>query len=248
MTAKGIDALALTRMWGATSTLSFTDTAPQEGVTLQLADIRIPEPVTASIYFEAQREGQAGTVQALTLDLLLGLGRTNVKRTTTFLFQPTFGAPILFALPLQPVVSVQAIVTARGFVSTGGNKVDVVCTIQVAPITRINYQSEGLKFGMALPGEADGMDDAMHEDLEEEAPGELDVMRAAQADGFDPGEQLDDEDEPPPRRIVVPPRYQQVIDRMTEQLGRAPKLRDLPPALQRRLRRALEQQMQRGRQ
>src|SRR5688500_3659098 len=92
---EAIDALALTRMWGSSGRISWSGLAPSEGVSVQLADIRFPEPVTASIYFQADRVGAPGVVQNLTLELLFGLGRTNVTQTRTWNLQPTPGVPII---------------------------------------------------------------------------------------------------------------------------------------------------------
>ena len=242
------DALALTRMWGATSKLSFTGLTPVGGVTLQLADIRLPEPVTASIYFQATRAGGAGTVQSLTLELFLGLGRTNVMRPSTFLLQPTFGAPVIFTLPMQPIATILARVIGTGFAS-GSEPVEVDCTLEVAPITRIHYEKEALKFGMALPGEADEAEHALREDLEEYAPGVRAIMAAnpgADPHAYEQQEHDDDDgdDDPPPRKgrpqIVVPKQFEPLIKQLSVRLGRPAKVADLSPNMRKRLLRAVK--------
>lgn len=238
------DVLALTRMWGATGKLSLPPAA-SPAVTLQLNDIRFPEPVSATISFIAHRAGGPGVVQSLTLELLLGLGRTNVKRTATFNLQPTFNVPIVYVIEMQPVVSVQGLVLGFGFSSDPQVLAEVDCTLQASPITRIQYEREALKFGMALPGEADGFDDSLREDLEEFAPDQAEIMRQQQAAGYhptDPEEEYEEEDEPPPRergRIVVPPQFERAVGRVSARLGRPAKVSDLPKPLAKRLLRAI---------
>jgi hypothetical protein len=232
------DVLALTRMWGASGKLVFPGPAVVDSVTLQLADIRFPEPVSATISFIAHRAGGPGTVQALTLELLLGLGRTNVTRPATFNLQPTFGVPIVYLIEMQAVVSVQGRVIGSGF-SAGAVAAEVDCTLQASPITRIQYEREALKFGMALPGEADGMDDAMREDLEEYAPEEAAIMRERQAQGRHPFEDDEEDEEPDRGRIVVPPQFERAIGRVSARLGRPARVADLPPPLRKRLLRAI---------
>jgi hypothetical protein len=248
--AKAPDALALTRMWGSTVDVHINDTIAADGFSVQFSDVRLPEPLDCSIYFHAERAGVAGTLVATTLELLIGLGRTNVKRTSTFMGQPTPTAPLDFSLPFQPMTIVQARAIVQGFKAASGTEPMIIrCTLQVAPVTRAQYEKEALKFGMALPGEADGMDDDLYEDLEENAPGVADIMRDRQANGEDPGHPDDydeDVDRAPPRRrqIIVPPRFEAAIERVSRKLGRAARMSDLPPLLRSRLERA----MARGRQ
>lgn len=237
--ANAPDALALTRMWGATRTIEIASTTPfSTGLKLQVADIRLPEPVTAAVFFQATKGGAPGTVQALTLDLYIGLGRTNVRRSSTFQLQPSTGSPLVFTLPAPgvPVVTLQADVTIAGFLASGTDPMTIECVLQLAPISRIHYQKEALKFGMALPGEADGLDDAMLEDLEEHAPDKVAIMRARQEAGDDPRyEEHDDE----PGQIQVPPEFERIVAKLARRLGRPPKVRDLPPAIRKRFVRML---------
>jgi hypothetical protein len=74
----------------------------------------------------------------------------------------------------------------------------------------------------------------------------VDFIRQQQAHGhypmqFPPGAFPDAEPEgQAPGQIVVPRRYRRTIDQIAAQLGRPPKLRDLPEPLRSRVRAALQ--------
>lgn len=231
-------------MWGASGELLLNG-ANQSRSTVQLAQVTLPRPAVCTVYLQAEifeNTAPAGYVQQLTIKLFTGLGRITIPRSWTFNMQPAPLSPLEFTIPFMPAHAVQAEVTALGVNVLPANYLRLMCQLQLSPITQIPQDGQPLKFGMALPGEADGMDESMYEDLEETAPGAAELMRREQeAFGDEDGEddELDDE-EPAPRRVVVPRQYQRMIDQLSRRLGRVATMRDLDPGTRRRLMRAIE--------
>lgn len=206
--------LHLSKMWGSRLDLRFTSASGNNSDSGQLADIRMPQPAACSIYFQAEIVSGTGSVNNIFVSLLLGLGRTTVNRTVAYAFQPAAGAPLQVNFPSQPLVSLLANVQGFGTSTVVGQDLIVACTIEVAPITSFPLNKEPLDFGMALPGEADSLDDDMREDLEHDAPSVQQIMDA--------------EDEPEEeRRIILPKEFRPVIERLTRRLGRKPTLGEI---------------------
>jgi hypothetical protein len=231
-------------MWGSNTTLSF----PVSGSVVdlpdtQLIDAPMPEPCVASLFFQAEVTAPPSLTYAisyLTLSLTIGLGRVSVNRQITWNGVPRLGVPIVFTIPFLPVVQILATVRGGGQ-SFASEPATVLCTAEVAPIGRFPM-ANSLTFGMAKPGEADGADDELLDELEPHSPDEVDIMRAAQDEGHDPTEALA-EHEGAARRPshipheAMPPRVSRVVKSLTKRLGRAPRLRELPPWAQQELHR-----------
>lgn len=249
-------------MWGSNAIVSW-DTSGQPSPEVQVADVRLPEACITSCYFQAQLTGDptvVGSISVLTLTLNVGLGRVTMIRRYDFIGLPYVGNPIQFTIPFLPAAQILASVQGVGASSTPGKTYDVLCDFQAAPIARFPHTNDPLKFGMALPGEADGLDDEMLTDLEEHAPDEAQVMREAQERGEDPtqavhraivegDEETDDAgddagDEP---RIIIPARFDPMIAKLERQLGRPVRVKDLPPYAQRVVRKLAARQLRKGR-
>lgn len=241
------------RMWGSNALISLPFGPDAFAPETQLADVPLPEACVCSIYFQADiasPPGQAGIVSSLYVKLSIGLGRSSVIRTISWAGVPVLGAPLEFTLPWVPAATVLAVVGASGRATAAPGPLQILCTLNVAPISRFP-QTDSLKFGMAKPGEADGLDDGMYEELEAESPDAADVMRdgqdeehvhgelvkqeAARAELDDDGDDDDDDDdeqlERPPTHIppnLLPPRVRRLVARLQRRLGRPPRVRDLP--------------------
>jgi len=245
------------RMWGSNTILSF----PVSGSVVQLPPVQLidapmPEPCTATILFQAEVTAPPSLLYAisyLTLNLTIGLGRVSVNRQYTWNGTPRIGVPIIFTLPFVPVVQLLATVQGGGQ-SFGGEPATVLCSAQVSPIGRFPL-SNSLTFGMAKPGEADGLDDELLDDLEAHSPDEADVMRAAQDEGHDPSDMLEHEHEQqhPDRRArqpqhipheMLPPRVSRIVKSLTRRLGHPPRLRELPAWAQNEVKRHIRSQGQ----
>jgi hypothetical protein len=223
------DSLLLTKMWGSSNQLRFTNASAANLDSQQLADVRLPEPAVCSIAFQSRITSGSGLVSVLNLELILGLGRTVMTEVVTFGAQPSAGAPLNFLRPSQPLSSLQ--VRVFGFGSSD-NPDDLILTntIQVGPFTRINYKSDPLTFGMAQPGEADGLDDALRDDLEGESPTVQQIMQG------EAGENAFPEDQEEPARIVRPSAHRDtlirtVIARLEQRYRRRPSKQEVRVAL-----------------
>jgi hypothetical protein len=220
------------RMWGSNALLSLPFGPDVSTPETQLADVPLPESCVCSIYFQADivsPPSQPGIVESLFIKLSIGLGRSSLIRTIAWAGVPVFGAPLEFTLDFVPAATVLATVGAQGRATAAPGPLQILCTLNVAPISRFP-QSQGLKFGMAKAGEADGLDDGLLEELEAHSPDEADVMREAQDDGHDLTE------EEPARRgapnippNLLPPRVRRFVERYTRRIGHPPRVRDLPP-------------------
>lgn len=199
----------LTKLWGSSTPLQIIGTTPTSGVSAQVADVRMPEPLVCTVYFQAEFSGGAGTIQALTLNLHAGLGRTTVNRSLSFLGQPAPGNGLEFTIPFLPMVNLLVDVVVLGFAAPGSPEVvngvpafTLTLTLQAAPLNRAHFQQEMKSFGMALPGEADSLDDELERDLEPSVPA-VEIITSA---------------EPSPANRLI----EQTIAALTSRLGRRP--------------------------
>lgn len=226
-----MDQQFLTKMWGSSAVLRWVAGAPSSLDNQQLADITMPDPAVCSIYFQSSILAGTGVVQVINLELILGLGRTTATRVVSFLNQPVPNASIDFVLPLQPLISVQARVFGLATATTPEFTVQNV--IHVAPVTSVNLKGTPMRFGMAMPGEADSMDDELREELEEEAPTVAEIISNGE---------ISDEPEPPPqatpRQLVI----RSLISQFVERHGRKPTKVELKGALDRHAQRVLRRQ------
>lgn len=248
--------LDLTRMWGSSAQVIWQPGAPNRAPETQVADIRLPEACVTSVYFQAEvltpPAVATGVIQSLFLRLTIGLGRTTVHRVNAWIGVPTVGSPIQLTLPFVPAASILAQVGGIGNSLSLTDAFALLCTIEVSPIGRFPIKKEPLQLGMALPGEADGMDDAMYENLEEQHPETAEIMRARQAAGEHPGDfedtaaddELDEDDEEEEESegvYVVPPQMVPLINRLSRRLGRPATVRDLPYRLQKMIARRIRE-------
>lgn len=236
------------RMWGSNTLLQFASTlggGPDTNLPdVQLADVPLPESCVASVFFQAEIVSPPGigvVVTSLVLTLNLGLGRVTVLRPMVWSGVPALGVPLTWTLPFVPVKMLLASVSARGHGVGGTDNAQILCTLEVAPISRFPM-TDTLKFGMAKAGEADGLDDELLDDLEEQSPDEADVMRAEQDAGHHPGE-IERVERRSARHIpddLLPPRVRRIVERLTRRLKRPPRVNDLPPWARQELQRHLK--------
>ena len=236
--------------WGSSAAVEVTNaTAPgppptsARVVTAQLAQISLPEPAVCSIYFQATAESNFidDTVQTLTLNLLEGIGRVTVPRQVSFLAQPAPGAPLEFTLPWVPVHALQADISVTVRLNNpAGSLVRVQTYFVLSPLTRIPQKIQELQFGMALPGEADDLDDELRGELEADAPSVAAMMAQGRSgvDGSSPEEEEPEPDDEPPRVQRAPGWLLALVDALTERYGRPPTRAELRGAIQRRRARA----------
>ena len=233
--------------WGSSATLDIPTTVG--GVTVstsaQVAQVSLPEPAVCSLYCQATLRGAPpDVVRVFTLNLSEGIGRVTVPRQVSFQFQPAINAPLEFTIPFVPVhalqVNVEASVDILSDDPAGHVYIDVYFVL--SPITRIPQQQQKLAFGMALPGEADDMDDELREDLESEGPtAQAAVMEGRRSvDGSNDhidveGEDADEEDdEDADDGAPQPPAWlYTVVEQLTRRHGRKPTMPELRAAVQR---------------
>jgi len=220
---------APSHMWGSSGEL-LLNTDGQGKATIQLAQVTLPRPAVCSVYFQAkfiEDSAAGGFIQNLTLNLYTGIGRITIPRTVTFANQPAGLSPLEFTLPFVPLHALQADVAAVAQ-SLGGGFFRVQVQLLLAPISHIPQNDQPLNFGMAVPGEADQMDDSLREDLEHDAPDKSAIMEVE--DDEDPGQR---------GPMEVPPAWQRKIDRLAARLGRNATMGDLSPGDRKRLMRAM---------
>lgn len=230
--------------WGSSAAVEVTNaTAPgppptnARVVSAQLAQISLPEPAVCSLYFQATVESNFidDVVTVLTLNMAEGIGRVTVPRQISFLAQPAPGAPLEYTLPFVPVhalnVDIQANVRLN---NPAGSLVRIQTYFVLSPLTRIQQQQQELSFGMALPGEADDLDDELRGELEAEGPSVQQMMMQDRqlVDGSSPETEAEPEadDEPIER---APAWLMTLVDQMTRTLGRAPTRPELVRAVKR---------------
>lgn len=231
--------------WGSSATILVPATG-EAGQTVkasqQLAQVSLPEPAVCSIYCQATLEvtDPLDSVRTFTLNLYEGVGRVTVPRQITFQFQPAINAPLEFTLPFVPLhaLNVDAEVAVDHVSDDPENRIAVQIFMVLSPLTRIPQQIQKLQFGMALPGEADDLDDELRGELEAEGPSVVQAMREGrqQVDGSSP-EELDPYAQPEPEPEQVerssPAWLDPLIDRMTRTLGRSPTVPELARAVKR---------------
>lgn len=228
---------AINPTWTWGSSAAFT-LSPEVGfsTSLQLAQVTLPEPAVCSIYFQASVRFNDPTLASIgTFSLLLsqGLGRVTIPRSIDFAGQPSEGSDLEWTIPFIPLHALQAQVECVGDLKTGG-QLDVQVYLVLAPITRIPQQIQKLQFGMALPGEADALDDELLENLEGEAPSVAEIM-GKEADHRMHGEEGDDDDDDDggedPK--AAPAWMLDLVDALTQRLHRAPTRAELAKAVTR---------------
>jgi hypothetical protein len=230
--------------WGSSAVLSLSR-ALGLSQSVQLAQVTLPEPAVCSLYFTASAritDPAHTTVNQLTLNLIQGVGRVAVPRQVSFAGQPSDLSPIEWTMPFVPLHSLQVNVDASAdlFFQAEGGEIDITMYFVISPITRIPQKIQKLQFGMALPGEADSMDDELLENLEGEAPSVAEIM-GKEADHRVHGDDGDDDGGDEPQE--APAWMLDLVDALTQRLGRQPKRSELKAAVD-RLR---ERQARRGR-
>lgn len=224
--------------WGSSASITLSR---QLGVSSsqQLAQIQLPEPAVCSVYFQVSMVRNTDpaniSVQAFVLNLAQGLGRVTIPRQIAFDSQPSDLGPLEYTIPFLPMHALQ--VDCAAFMNTLDPNTDGEIGLQiylvVAPITRIPQQIQKLQFGMALPGEADAMDDELRENLEAESPTVAEIMsreaheRVHGVEGEGEAEEAHDEPEAAPAWML------DLVDSLAQRLGRAPTRAELGRAVQR---------------
>jgi hypothetical protein len=166
----------LTKLWGSSTQVQIVGfLSSSTGITVQVADVRMPEPLTCSVFFQAQFAAGQGSIDGLQLEQQIGLGRTTITKRWRTNSQPTPNDDLVQTFEFVPMITYLANVTIVGTASPtstqflpdpagGGGSVPAFTlnlSIEVAPITRAKVTSTHERWGMALPGEADAMDDAL---------------------------------------------------------------------------------------
>lgn len=215
--------------WGASAKLLTTQALVGKSVSIQLAQVSLPEPAVCSLYFETKitRASQFASVKVFTLNLVQGVGRVAVPRQISFIGQPSFTSPIEFTIPFVPLHALNVnIEQICDFVGIGNDELETETYLVLSPLTRMADKYQKIRFGMAMPGEADSLDDDMREELEAESPTVVEIMSG--------------EAEPPSRGgQYEPPRTQagsmvaEIIAQLTERLGRPPTRPEAEQAVQR---------------
>lgn len=233
--------------WGSSGTITFDLTGePGQAVaaSVQLAQISLPEPAVCSCYVQASffaTVPRDDYINILTVNLLEGIGRVTVPRQISFQNQPSNRGPLEFTLPFLPVhalqVNVEAVLNHSSEDPTNQARVELFFVL--APLTRIPQKLQQLQFGMALPGEADDLDDELRGELEAEGPTVAAMMGEGRqhVDGSSPEEPDDEPDDepeqPPPAVLRSPPWLLTLVDQMTRRLGREPTRSELARAVKR---------------
>jgi hypothetical protein len=234
--------------WGSSASVK-ADTTSAVGappfnvrtVTAQLAQISLPEPAVCSLYFQASAtfNHNDDTIQALTLNLYEGVGRVTVPRQITFPGQPAPGAPVEFTLAFTPLHSLQVDITLAVQLQHADSVIELQTFFILTPVTRIPQKEQKLAFGMALPGEADDLDDELRQDLEAEGPTAAQAVAEGRVrvDGSNDHVRDDDEGDDDEGDDAPAPKVHPVVARLIEQLtarhGRLPTKPELRKAVQR---------------
>lgn len=216
--------------WGSSANLISTKDGVAVGA--QLAAVNLPEPTVCTLYFQTRITRDttpvgSGTIQVFTLNLFQGVGRVTVPRQISFAAQPAKVQPIEFTLQFVPLHALQVNITqtAGGIPGIGSWELETETYLVLAPLTRIAQpKAEQMKFGMALPGEADSVDDDLRDELEAESPTVAEIMRQ---DIEGRGGQY----ESPPTQAGS--FVAQIIAELTERLGRPPNRAEAEAAVSR---------------
>lgn len=227
--------------WGSSTTLKLSP-ALGSNVSAQLAQVTLPEPAVCSIYFQATARitnPDVTSVGAFTLNLNQGLGRVTIPRQVSFAGQPSDQSPLEWTMPFVPLHALNVDVECTGdFRDFNGGEIEIQIYLLVAPITRIKQSEQKMKFGMAMPGEADALDDELRENLEDESPTVAEIMgkeaheRVHGVDGEGPEEHEPEEHEPE-EPAAAPAWMLDLVDALSQRLGRAPTRAELGRAVQR---------------
>lgn len=232
--AQSTNNIAPSFTWGSSAKL--ISTANGVSVGAQLAAVNLPEPTVCTLYFQTRITRDTtpvagGTIQVFTLNLAQGVGRVTVPRQISFAAQPAKAQPIEFTLQFVPLHALQVNISqvAAGIPGIGSWELETETYLVLAPLTRIAQpKSEQMKFGMALPGEADSLDDDMRDELEAEAPTVAEIM------GREMTGEIEDEPEPP--EVMPSPAAElvsHVIAELTSRLGRKPTRSEAEQAVKR---------------
>jgi hypothetical protein len=215
--------------WGASAVLRSTGGQLTAGA--QLAQVTLPEPAVCTLYFQSSiiaTDDDFNSLSVFTINLLEGVGRVTVPRQISFTAQPARRSPLEFTIPFIPLHALQVNIEQKAQTVATNGFIETETYLVLAPLTRINPTGD-MKFGMALPGEADEMDNELREELENESPTVQQVMyREAGA-----------LEEPEPPEVVPQAMTQagsivsRVIAELTERLGRPPTRPEAEQAIQR---------------
>ena len=231
--------------WGSSTRLISLDNNPSPSA--QLAAVTLPEPAVCSLYFQISivtpSTDPFAAIAAFTLNLLQGVGRVVVPRQISFDSQPAVGMPIEFTIPFVPLHALQVNVeqVCHDIVLS---PIETETYLVLSPLTRIaaDKVKDAMVFGMALPGEADSLDNDLLEELETEGPTVNQVMHADFAPTVDGSEEPNEPDEPEEPeepeeepRIVSPEKaiIQDIVRLLTQRLGRPPTRKEAKDAVQR---------------
>lgn len=216
--------------WGASAKLLTTQALVGKSVSIQLAQVSLPEPAVCSLYFETRitRASQFASVKVFTLNLVQGVGRVAVPRQISFIGQPSLTSPIEFTIPFVPLHALNVnIEQICDFVGIGTDELETETYLVLSPLTRMADKYQKIRFGMALPGEADSLDDDLREELEAEAPTVAEIMGREAEPPTARGGQYE------PARTQAGSIVAEVIAQLTERLGRPPTRPEAEQALQR---------------
>lgn len=226
--------------WGSSATINF-DLSGEPGqavaASAQLAQIALPEPAVCSFYLQATFFASVPRddyINIFVVNLLEGIGRVTVPRQIAFNHQPANRGPLEFTLPFVPVHALQVNVEAQlNHSSEDPNaQARVECYFVLSPLTRIPQQIQKLQFGMAMPGEADDLDDELSGELEAEGPSVVEAMTEGrqQVDASSP-EEVDPYAQPDVERS--PAWMLALVDALARKLGREPTRDELGRAVRR---------------
>jgi hypothetical protein len=231
--------------WGSTSNVRLESATPalfSPGTSAQLAQVSLPEPAVCSVYFQAdvRTSDPSIVLRVFNIRFSQGVGRTTVVREISYLAQPAPLAPLEVTLPFMTLHALQVdVFTAADFGVAG--TVDLQVSLILSPITRIPQKIQKLQFGMALPGEADDMDEELRQDLEAEGPtaaaavleGRVRVDGSNDHVREDDDEQEDEDEEDGGAGAGVHPVLAKLIDQLTARHGRVPTRPELRAAVAR---------------
>lgn len=164
--------------WGQSTTLLIDPIAPVNAA--QILNVNLPVPAVCVVYLTARilPPGTAGLMWSFAANFKVGVGRTSLQQTFIWNNQPTIAVPLQFTLPATPITALQLDVTASG---SGPLELDIGA--ELAPVTWIPSSDSSLQFGMALPGEAEGLDDDAYDEIQEDYPEMAERLRAEQEEG-----------------------------------------------------------------
>jgi hypothetical protein len=235
-TVPGKSAVVPSWTWGSSARLRIDRTTafgpPPNSVrtvSAQLMQVSLPEPAVCSVYLQAvasSRYPLNDKVQSITLNFNEGIGRVTVPRQITYPLQPAPGAPLEVTLAWVPVHALNVDVTLNVLLQEeeDDSEVEVEIYMILSPLTRIPQKEQQLAFGMALPGEADSLDDDLRDELETEGPTAQQAVlngRTLDGEGINgQGDDVEGDDDGDDEPELTP--LQRVAAALTERLGRRP--------------------------